>query len=394
MPEVRPAYFPSPAHELLLQAGLLRDERALNAWRAWTALVHLPNDSVDEGTFRLLPLVYHNLASMGFQDAALPILKGIHRRTWYENQLRLHLLADLLNRFREAGIPTLVLKGAALALRYYADVGLRPMDDIDLLVPTERTAEAVALLHRLGWREKTYREMRQVDTRVIAGRHAWEFVNESGSCVDLHWHALSTSRFPNADEPFWRDAEPLSVGGAPSLALNATDALIHTCVHGGRWNPLPPVRWVSDAIHILRSSAHGIAWQRLVDLAQWLGVTLPVQDSLDYLTRNFNAPVPDEVLAQLACVPVSAQERRAYVCLGSAPAGPLHTFARVWHSYHHYRALWIKRTDSRPPIGLLVYVQVATGYPTISRLLRRGLQLAWRNISPWPLARKKRNPNK
>lgn len=376
----RLSYLPSLEHKLLLKAGLLQDERAKEAWQAWTARVRLPSDAVDGGTYRLLPLVYRNLTELGFQDASLALLKGIHRRTWYENQLRLRLLAELLDRFREAGIPTLVLKGAALALRYYDDVGLRPMDDVDVLVPTERASEAIALLHRLGWREKPYRGMRHVDSKVIAARHSWEFSNESGDRVDLHWHALFTSCFPGADEPFWHDAEPLTVGNTSSLALNATDALVHTCAHGACWNPLPPVRWVSDAIYILRSGAHRIAWQRFVDLAQWLGVTLQVRDSLDYLVRNFDAPIPAEAFAQLARAPFSAEERRAYVCLSSTPAGPVPSVARIWHSYRHYRALWVRRTSSRPPIGLLAYARVTAGQPTNLHLLRRSLQLVWRDI--------------
>ncbi len=379
----RPDYFPSPMHELLLRAGLLKDDRALAAWRAWTAHVRLPDDPVDGGTFRLLPLVYHNLTSLGLRDAALPLLKGIHRRIWYENQLRLHSLADLLDRFREAGIPTLVLKGAALVLRYYADVGLRPMDDADVLVPTERVLEAIVLLRRMGWRERRYREWSQVDPTIIATRHSWEFSNEAGDRVDLHWHALSTSCFPGADDPLWRGAEPLMIGSAPSLALNATDALMHTCAHGGCWNPLPPVRWVSDAMHVLRSAADHIDWQRVVDMVQWLSATLPVRDSLGYLVEHFDAPIPAKVLDQLSHVSVSAEEHRAYACRSSAPTGFLPGVGRVWHGYAHYRALWMRRTSSQPPVGLLAYARVSTGQPSTRHLLQRALQLIWRNAPAW-----------
>ncbi|MCS6910326.1 MAG: nucleotidyltransferase family protein, partial [Anaerolineales bacterium] len=362
----RLGYLPSPEHELLLKAGLLRDERALAAWRAWTARVRLPDDAVDSATYRLLPLVYHNLIALGLGDTSLALLRGIHRRTWYENQMRLRSLAELLNRFREAGMPTLVLKGAALALRYYDNVGLRPMDDVDLMVPTERAAEAIALLHRLGWRERPYREIRDVDSTVIAARHAWEFINAAGDRMDLHWHALFTSCFPGADEPFWHGAEPLTVGYASSLALNATDALLHTCAHGARWNLLPSVRWVSDAIYILRSGPHRIAWQRFVELADWLGVTPHVRDSLDYLIQHFDAPVPAEALAQLAAnaTAVPPAERRAYAYFSSTPANLLPGVARVWHDYRHYRSLWMRRTSSRPPIGLFAYARATSGQPT------------------------------
>ena len=45
----------------------------------------------------------------------------------------------------------MLLKGAALAITVYDSIGLRPMGDLDLLVPEERLAEAVARLKALGY---------------------------------------------------------------------------------------------------------------------------------------------------------------------------------------------------------------------------------------------------
>ena len=46
----------------------------------------------------------------------------------------------------QAGVPFIVLKGAALIACYLADRSLRPMDDIDILVPEDRLADAIAVL--------------------------------------------------------------------------------------------------------------------------------------------------------------------------------------------------------------------------------------------------------
>ena len=55
---------------------------------------------------------------------------------------------DLLN---DASIPTILLKGMALSQRYYRDLGLRPMFDLDLLVPPQRAKAAYEILGPLGW---------------------------------------------------------------------------------------------------------------------------------------------------------------------------------------------------------------------------------------------------
>ena len=60
-------------------------------------------------------------------------LRAIHLRLTASGMQMLaqfHLFAWDLG---EAGVPTIVLKGAALAERLYGDVGLRPMSDIDLI---------------------------------------------------------------------------------------------------------------------------------------------------------------------------------------------------------------------------------------------------------------------
>ena len=53
-------------------------------------------------------------------------------------------------------MPVMVLKGVALGLRCYASIGHRPMNDVDILVPVARAAEARGVLAALGWRPSYY----------------------------------------------------------------------------------------------------------------------------------------------------------------------------------------------------------------------------------------------
>ncbi|MBZ5608241.1 MAG: nucleotidyltransferase family protein [Acidobacteriia bacterium] len=56
----------------------------------------------------------------------------------------------LLSWFEAHGCPTLVLKGMALTLLHYRDMALRPMSDLDILVPEDRAPEVVGLVQRDG----------------------------------------------------------------------------------------------------------------------------------------------------------------------------------------------------------------------------------------------------
>src|ERR1019366_412296 len=142
---------PTPLQALLMRAALLDGEAAFQAWRQWYGENGM--ERLDHGSFRLLPLLYWNLRRQAVQHPMMGILKGIHRLAWVENRLLSRGLAPALETIHGAGIPTLLLKGASLGRLHYADVGLRPMNDLDVLVPEGRTMETIRLLHDHGWRQ-------------------------------------------------------------------------------------------------------------------------------------------------------------------------------------------------------------------------------------------------
>jgi hypothetical protein len=111
--------WPNPAQRLLLEAALLPGERALAAYRRWRAVVDL--DDIDPGSYRLLPLLAHNLA--GAADAGLGRARGVLRHTWSRNLTLLASAAGIVTALEDAGIPVMILKGGALAVRCYASLG-------------------------------------------------------------------------------------------------------------------------------------------------------------------------------------------------------------------------------------------------------------------------------
>jgi hypothetical protein len=90
-------------------------------------------------------------------------------------------------------------------------------------------------------------------------------------------------------------------------ALCPTDELLHALVHGAAWNEIPPVRWVADAMTIIRAAP--IDWERLLHLTRDLHVTLPVRAACDYLVRVFQAPIPQHTRNSLAALRTDLAER-------------------------------------------------------------------------------------
>lgn len=297
---------PLPQQELLLKAALLAGERAVESWKAWKACIDV-ND-LDSGSHRMLPLLYRNLRANGVDDPAMGIYKGVYRRTWYRNQVLFRAVAPLLNAFRDAGIETMSLKGAPLAVLYYKDCGLRPMNDFDVLVRPERVPQAIDLLQRMGWSPNDF----MPTARYISAGYSHGFRNRAGDELDLHWHLLSESRGRDADDGFWSGAIPAHIGDVATFALGPADQLLHACIHGARWNYIPPFRWAADAAIVLDSARDQIDWDRIIIQAERMRLALPLREALNYLKDLLDVMVPSEILKRLDDLPVSPIEHMEY----------------------------------------------------------------------------------
>src|SRR5262249_48048069 len=67
-------------------------------------------------------------------------------------ELLLKDLAELLAACNAAGIPVLPLKGSLLATHYYPEPGLRPMNDLDVLIHPADEARMLGVMARLGYK--------------------------------------------------------------------------------------------------------------------------------------------------------------------------------------------------------------------------------------------------
>jgi hypothetical protein len=365
--------WPTAEQALLLRAILLAQPEAGAAWRQWRAAVDL--DLLDAGSVRLLPQLYRRLQRDGVRDPSMGRLRGVYRHAWYANQLRLRDLAALCRALADRGIEAMLLKGAALVTAWYGDPGLRPMDDVDVLVPSGLAAAAAQTLAGLGWRPQV-----PMTRRHAAAGHAMDFYSAAGQRLDLHWRLLPECCWPGADDAVWERSARAAVRGAPVRVLAPADQLFHLSAHGVRWEPVPPVRWIADATAVL-ARGDAVDWDTLVAEAARRRMTPPVRDALRYLRQAFGAPVPERVIAALAAAPVTAAERWEYR-LRTRPANPL--VGRVPEHWLRYRRL--RRAGAR--VGFAAYLQVVLVCDGLGDLARRALlRHRWRRRERRVLAR-------
>jgi hypothetical protein len=332
-----PGCWPNRTQELLLRAALLEREPALAAWDEWRRTVNL--DVIDYGSHRMVPQLYRNLQRHGVKDPLIERVKGVYRYYLYKNEILMHRIGALLAAFKEAGIETMVLKGAALIQLYYRESGLRPMLDADVLVHARDAERAMELLMKSQWKPLRYGKP-QVRIPIV---HSTPFEDDGGRQVDLHWHLFWECFKASDNDDYWKKAVSIKVGGAHTLALSPTDQLLHTCWHGARWNEVPPIRWVADAMAILGASAGEIEWPSLLKKAQRHRIILPVRDSLEYLKQKFEAPVPDTLLKSMSAARTSKLDRENYEMVLNPMAPP--TTAKILRMlYYDYR--WLSSSTS------------------------------------------------
>jgi len=345
---------PTEAQRLVLHAALDDHEDALAAWRRWRRSVDF--DAVDHGSTRLLPLVYRNLGPDSFDAEVAGRLKGLYRRSWSHNQLIFKRAAEAIELLEAAGIRTLVTKGASLTLLSYGDVGVRPMDDVDVLVPISHTEDAIAALCTAGWLPDHDDPLAWTEVH-----HSLGFAGPDSGNVDLHWFSLWQ---PASDAALWRASVPLELGGAETRAPGAADQLLLACVHGTPWSPLPPFRWIADAVTVIRSAGDELDWAHLVAEAERRRLTVAVLAALDYLRDEFALPIPGATLAQLRAVPASRHERAAFRS-ACKPDSPQRTLRMAWDRYRRLRDL---DTGAPRPDGFIQFARRFWGLGSVWQL--------------------------
>ena len=344
--------WPTPRQQLLLQATLWQGEKARRAWDAWRAQIDIEN--LDEGSTRLLPLLLHNLKQHGISDPLSTRYKSVTRYTWYRNQMMFGRAAKLLRAFEDAGVKTMILKGTPLILLYYKELGLRPMNDFDLMVPTKQSGRALELLEEWGW-DPDIEEHLEGSDEFLTFRHAHAFRNADDQSIDLHRHLLSRCCWEHADDEFWQAAIPIELQGVKTLALCPSDQLLHVCLHAMEWQSVSPLRWVSDAMVILQAAQNcddpkmQIDWQRLEKFAASHRVHLPLHDGLKFLREKMDAPIPDATLSVLQRMKSTRAERLEY----SASMRPPHSFGPLLKLWLRYRSFLRWEQKAGPMAALL-----------------------------------------
>ncbi len=307
----------------ILLACLHRDESrldpaALSALtdQEWTALIEMAT------RHGVAPLLYRRLKASTLTgcipNEVLDRLRGVYLNTAACNVRLYEELRPLLLALHEVGIPVLVLKGAYLAENVYRNIALRPMSDIDLLVPASRAREAWRVVKALGYR------LIYPATETLIPSFGKDFVCQKPGGfvpVEVHWTIrITDEKDCMDDEELWQNARTVRIAEMKidTATLSVEDFLLHLCLHASCQHEFDfGLRALCDIAIFIERFEPEIDWPALrarVSRHHWRkGVYL----ILHLASARTGAAVPVEVLTALKPADLSAEvieqaERRLF----------------------------------------------------------------------------------
>jgi hypothetical protein len=234
-------------------------------------------------------------------------------------------LQDVLHQMLAADVDVILIKGAALSMEVYGNNALRPMADLDLLVPPDRVEHACRALAGLGYvvsclepwagHSRRYRHVleyqRQLDDGLSRG-------------IDLHWGLVDVpfyGRIP-VDDLFAR-ALPVRIGSENSLILAPEDHLLCLCLQLALHDRYHPALFrYFDMAALIHHTGDKLDWhavaQRAVD---WQSV-IPVQRTMARLEALWPGTVPAGRLREIDDLQAAHAEHLIHRWVVDRPRNP------------------------------------------------------------------------
>jgi hypothetical protein len=203
---------------------------------------------------RIAPLLWRAFGAADARDelgSSRAVLCGMADSSRMEAILLIPRAVALAVRpLTEAGLEPVVFKGPAVAARY-PEPGLRPMEDIDLLLPRRDHQRALAALAAAGWRVVRPGGSDRYDTVLLHD-------DVPSLSLELHYGLEGTSQRVTALDPeaLWERRRPIACAGTPAFGLPLTDELVVLAAHAGKpHHGFVRLAWIADVAMMVGGAA-------------------------------------------------------------------------------------------------------------------------------------------
>ena len=312
------------------------------------------------------PLLHHHLKQFNGSGLIPPKarerLLHLSHRASYQNRQFSQALQDLLEVFAGAGVPVIVLKGLSLVELIYGNLALRPLIDLNLLIPREQLQMARRLVLRSGYHVRTRYPLRGIYRWVHSQLH---LVKPRDLAVHLllQWDVMNWPRFHAIDlRRFWDEARPARISGRDTLIPSPVDLVLYLCLQPDKYGYLNvPASHLEDATSLvfaewtenslirftdiyeaIKHYQGALDWDVLVERARASGIEGSVHASFWLITELFGQVIEPWVLDALRPPSPRGLRRWLFMTLANEPTD--HPSASAVNA--PIRAWWLRKQKS------------------------------------------------
>lgn len=245
----------------------------------------------------------------------------------WRNIRLMHQLERIAAAFEAAGVPLMLLKGAALHLTLYERPEQRPMTDVDLLVRLEDASAAQEVLAGLGATpgpplvRKNFFPDYYYETEWNLG------AGSAAVRIDLHARPLRPLRYARTIPPgaIWDRATPVRLGSASVWVPSVEDMALHLAAHAAVHGFSRP-QWLTELNAWLVAHDDVFDWQLLLQRATDWRLTEPLRLALHRVIDEHGLRLPRTFARGLARARPSWADRLA---VWHAPRDATHSATHV-----------------------------------------------------------------
>ena len=150
------------------------------------------------------------------------------------------------------------------------------------------------------------------------------------------------------------------------------DQVINACVHGVRWDPVPPLRWVLDVVMAVRAAGAAFDWAYVEGESLERRVSLAMAAALGF-AREFEPSVPESTVDMLARAAHGRLERVHFNFQQREYSAP----AQVGRYLTRYLRLSSQRSLRRKATGLPSYLAAMWELEDPRNVPREGMRRVW-----------------
>jgi hypothetical protein len=248
---------------------------------------------------RVGPLTYRSTLGSSAPRHVVEKLRDVYILHAFRNRKILSEVARITAGLRMREVPVMLLKGAALAADVYDDPALRPMADVDVLVPPDRLHAAAESIAASGYKPT---DPRSIEQYVSWCHHISPYARDGVPKVEIHWTIeRPNTRFAIDLDGLWRRARRVRIDGEVVSAPAPEDMVLHLALHTSYHHSFSraALKTLCDICAVIGTAGDRFDWRSFVAIANAAGAGPYIYCTLRLAAALLGCPVPANVFGSL-----------------------------------------------------------------------------------------------